>query len=64
MQDLTLYQNSITPLLLEEIGMRARSDKYHHARVTLVNQQEITANMALPMVCPVALEGVVLPLRW
>jgi len=55
------------PTSLEQLGMAARSDKddllVGAAAIQPVDQQEVTANVALAMVDPIPRKGVVKPFR-
>jgi len=52
-----------TPLFVEQIGVSACADKVDHIALDLIDQQEVAADVAFPMVVPVALERVIEPFR-
>ena len=67
-QDLTLqpcaacFSLFSSALLFKEFGVRPRPNEHDHAAVALIDQQEVPANMAFPVVRPLAPERVIPPL--
>ena len=49
-------------LLFKEFGVRPRPNEHDHAAVALIDQQVVPANMAFPVVRPLAPERVIPPL--
>ena len=48
---------------VKQFGVRPRAYKVDDASLDLINEQEITADMAFPVIFPISLERVILPLR-
>jgi hypothetical protein len=46
----------------EQLGMSARSHEVDPVRLNLVDEQKVAANVALPVIGPIAFQGVIQPL--